>query len=934
MATVEKTVELIFAGVDKTTGVLGTIGSGLKGLDDTAQRLAAPLAKVTDTILKVDAALAALAVGGLVLAFQKSSEFESALIDLEKVIGDQPAQLAAAKKAALDFSTTYGQSGTDILATIGSFKQAGFELQDSIQLTEDAIKLAIAGELDMDSATRVLIQSLKGFQAPATDASRIVDALNITSQEYATNVEQLADAMARSAPIANQMGFSFEELVGVLTPMIEVFQNGEITGRAFNTILQRMQIETGPVGDAMELLDVKQRDVNDQMRSGKDIFYDVAEAFKTLAPAQQSVVAQQLAGTDQAAKLIAVFRDFNKVADITTLAMESVDSQTFEVEKRLASAEIAVARMKTGFENLAIAVGDEFRDAATRAINGGTAIENTLMGLVQRGAFDDFSSLLNEALNSISETLEGIASALPDAFQQVDFGPLIGHLRDLGVEVAGIFGGVDLTQPDQLAKAIQAAVDTIDSLVVTTQGIWLAFEPIFNAIVGAVQSFNQLSDQQKLRIGQDILGTAKLVHEGGLAIIATLKLIGGELDAWGNSWSRVFNAAGAVVDAFKAIWNAVSGAIAQGLSTVLKQIDAATFGMIPGLEGAAQAIEDFGKSEWSDFIESTKDATENVEGFLATFDDDFQRAPDYITAIGEALDFIPSHAQAATDAIEFLPSHITKTGDAAKTAAKPVADVGRATGDAALQTGDFSTKTDAATKTLYGFTQGADGVWRNTDKIGTSANAATDSLYGFTQGADGVWRNAQAIADSTQGASQGISNVDGSASRAAGTLNQAAQHSEAFRLKMAALDRDFAATQLTLAVDLKVAQIEAETAQIEAAFRSLSDVVGSTGDVILGLFNQLAGAQAGGNIFLSNQIQAAIAREELRRQQAFLQQQQLVDAQIASLNLRNQVLQQGGALIQIDSTGLSPALELVMFEILEKVQLRVNAAAADFLLGV
>jgi hypothetical protein len=39
-------------------------------------------------------------------------------------------------------------------------------------------------------------------------------------------------------------------------------------------------------------------------------------------------------------------------------------------------------------------------------------------------------------------------------------------------------------------------------------------------------------------------------------------------------------------------------------------------------------------------------------------------------------------------------------------------------------------------------------------------------------------------------------------------------------------------------------------------------------------------------------------------------------------------------MIQISSDGLEPALEMIMWEIIEKVQLRANAEGAEFLLGI
>jgi hypothetical protein len=52
------------------------------------------------------------------------------------------------------------------------------------------------------------------------------------------------------------------------------------------------------------------------------------------------------------------------------------------------------------------------------------------------------------------------------------------------------------------------------------------------------------------------------------------------------------------------------------------------------------------------------------------------------------------------------------------------------------------------------------------------------------------------------------------------------------------------------------------------------------------------------------------------------------------LNLRAEALRNGGGLITIDGAGLQPHLEAFMFEILESIQVRVNAEGYNLLLGV
>ena len=43
---------------------------------------------------------------------------------------------------------------------------------------------------------------------------------------------------------------------------------------------------------------------------------------------------------------------------------------------------------------------------------------------------------------------------------------------------------------------------------------------------------------------------------------------------------------------------------------------------------------------------------------------------------------------------------------------------------------------------------------------------------------------------------------------------------------------------------------------------------------------------------------------------------------------------QGNAAIQISAEGLQPELELILWKILEKIQIRANESGAEFLLGI
>ena len=89
MADLEKTVAIIFQGDDRLSKTVRDINRQFGQFGDVAQTVAAPLASVAEGILKADAALAALAVGGMALAIREAGQFGDAFNEIATLI-DMP----------------------------------------------------------------------------------------------------------------------------------------------------------------------------------------------------------------------------------------------------------------------------------------------------------------------------------------------------------------------------------------------------------------------------------------------------------------------------------------------------------------------------------------------------------------------------------------------------------------------------------------------------------------------------------------------------------------------------------------------------------------------------------------------------------------------------------------------------------------------------
>lgn len=495
MADLEKTVSIIFSGVDDASKTINQVAKSLDSFSGGINKATQPLADLSSAVLKTEGALTALAVGGLAYAYAKSIQFEGATIELQKVIGDEIGLLDEAAAAALELSNQYGVSSSNVLASTAAFKQAGFSVEEAMQLTKNALDLVIAGDLEAAQASEILVAALKGFNAPASEATRLIDILNAVSNQYATDVEQLGIGMAALSPIANQMGFSFEETAGVITPIIEVFRSGDEAATALKTGLLKLVDDSKPVRDALASIGISQEDANGKLKSGKEILYEVSAAFQHLDPNQKSFVAQQLVGINQSARMITVFDNLGKATDITATAMAAAGSAAEEVAVRLGSGEVAVDRFKVGFENMAIAVGERFREAATGTIAGATDIENALADLVRSGAFDEVLDVVKDLATSLGDQFHGIAEALPAALAMVDWSKFTASLNGLVAEIGDLFdamfGDIDLTTPEGLAKAIQKVVDAGTALNNVVIGIFNALEPFIRKLSEMIDTFSK-----------------------------------------------------------------------------------------------------------------------------------------------------------------------------------------------------------------------------------------------------------------------------------------------------------------------------------------------------------------------------------------------------------------------------------------------------------
>lgn len=904
MATyVSRRVQIIFEGDDRVSRVIDGVSGNLDAFSSRIQGVTQPLSTLTDQILLMEGAFAALAVGGLALAFNASATFEAASLDLQRVIGDEIGLLGEAEEHARDLSAQYGQSASEILQSTADFRQAGFTVEESMTLTADALDLVIAGQIEANQASGLLIATLRGFGAPVTDARVAIDLLNGVSNNYSTNVEELAVGLAALSPVASQMGFSMQETAGVLTPVIEIFRSGSEAAVALRTGLLRMTGDQPRVVAALQSIGVAQTDSNGSLRSGRDILYDVQRAFVDLEPSQRTFVAQQLVGINQSARMLTVFNSLNRSIEVTETAMNSTGSAAEEVAIRLASAEVAVDRLFVGFTNLGIAVGDQFRLAATGAIAGVTEIENQLERLVRSGAFNELFEWLSSLSEDLGEFFSGIAAALPEAVANLDFSELLASLDRVGGEIGNIFqaifGDVDLTSSQGLEQFLQRIIDGFTAFQNVVAGILRGIEPFIEQVRNLIDEFIDGSTEAQLMAGE-ILGIARGVN----TLLQAVPLLTGSLDLLSGSI------------AFLTVTRIPSMIL--GLGQVLGLVGSGPGGLVYalgqlGLVGAVGAA----SAAFGYWVGS-------LVADLPVFRE-----------IGTTLANIALSAQGLGQAEIALVEARARSTESAGEQAVELVRLAEAMGELPSQQAtevllEGTPEYEAGVQSILEQIQGVPETASTTVTAQADEDSAREAVRvmsifiedesgGFTE----VPVRVRADQDSINETRAAIEEIPNEKLLIARIENET--EVEIARIESRA---EVLQTAFEWNARIEITEVEQHMETIRTLSDNLNSSFVSTGEVISAMVGSLADLTG----YEAFRVLEYIQQESNRRDQLLEAQLALTAAEVEWLAAKTASVERGDAAISIQMEGIYPELELIMWRIMERVQLQVNNEGLDLLL--
>ena len=344
-------------------------------------------------------------------------QLNSDITELSKVSSATSDQIYDDFSSYADIAKDIGGTISDTISATADWSRNGYSIPDSKELARVALLYKNVGDgIDIDSANKSLISTLRGFEMEADEAEKIIDIYNNVSNNEPIDSGGIGEAMQRSAASFNAANTSLQESVALISTTNSVVQNPEKVGNMWKVVSMRIRSATAELEEAGEDTDGVVKSTADLQKmiksmTGYDILEKDGKTFKSiynivlniskvwnkLSDTNQSALLQALAGKQQSNALSAALSNTKLLEKSYQEAMNSAGSAAEEEKKYQTSIKYSIEQNKAKLEELS----NDFLSS------------DLLKGVIDAGGkFIDILDVIISKLHLIPTLLGGIGAGI------------------------------------------------------------------------------------------------------------------------------------------------------------------------------------------------------------------------------------------------------------------------------------------------------------------------------------------------------------------------------------------------------------------------------------------------------------------------------------------------------------------------------------------
>lgn len=932
MADAQKTIELIFQGVDKTGAATAAAVKNLESFGGSLKGATQPVADFTAAALKVEAGVLAVGAAFTTFAVKSAADFDAAFKQITTLFDATDEDLAKFKDSILEYASGSSASLEEITNSLSAAIGSGVEYSESLDLIATAEKLSVATRADLKGTTEVLVSTLNAYGLSTSEAGSVSDKLFQIIKDGKIEMTDLSASLANITPIAATAGVSLDEIGAGIATLTAAGVQPSTAIDALRSALSNM---------------IKPSEQAKKLANELGIEFD-ANALKSKGLAGVLDDVQKATG-GSADKMAVLFGDVQGLSAVMTLTGSQADAfadSLGSMGKAAGSVDDAFSKMNGSVEQssakavnalkvLLVEIGtpllDEFDGIAKAIAKVFTAVADS----VKDGALSGLVKYIEGLAGEIQKAFEQIATNLPAALAKADLSSFTKGLDAVVGSVKGLFDGFDLGSADGLARAIETLGAAFLGLSKYAAGVIESFEPMFDLLVevgkgaaGVDSSVFALAGNiggvvtQANLLAGGLTGLVPL-FEGLLALLVVKQGVGlvgamGALATGSGALATALGSAGLVAAAGAAGY-AVGTVLNDGIDKVVSSVSGSETtlgawiydlvnsaddakGFAVTVDGLRISIEDLNKG-----VESGKYVWDDVTGAWTS-------AVKQADVLAEGLDGVAGAVRKVSK--DGITEYVDAMGNVVKYTEDSAGALQR-WNEAVLAAGGVL---DESTSGAQSFAEANRAVFDTTTAIVPIIDEATGKVVGYEQNLLATGKALDTVGKNTSGIK-----------KSAEELAKAEEAAQKLKLELEKIASNERIKTLEFKAQIDVARIQADAQKVVAAFDSINAGIQSTGETLSSLWDSLGS----GDLSFSQMfaLQRELDKESQRRDQEFRLQEDLTRKQIEMMDAQINALNNGDGMIKISGDGLQPHLEAFMWEILKAIQVRVNADGLKMLLG-
>lgn len=434
--------------------------------------------------------------GSVKKAYGYVKSLDTSLNDIRIVTEKSAEQMDKFAVKANNAAKALGQSTTDYTEASLIYYQQGLSDKEVEARTETTLKAANVTGQSGEEVSEQLTAVWNGYKVSAEEAEIYVDKLAAVAASTASNLEELSTGMSKVASAANAMGVDVDQLNAQLATIVSVTRQApESVGTALKTIYARMSdlkmgktdedgLGLGDVSGTMEQMGIKILDETGNLRDMGKVVEDVAAKWDTWTKAQQTAMAQVMAGKRQYNNLVALFENWDMYEEALSTSENSLGTLQRQQDTYMESTAAHLQQMRTSFEDLYDSMLDEstingFADIISFTVDRFTDLVDGIGG--GSGALLSFGSIAGRVFSK--QIAQGIATTITNFRNAKENAAQL----QAQMELLGQYKGLDL-QDNTTQKLIKWKEEIINlgSLVTNEQ---------HNEANAIIQSTNQIQNE-------------------------------------------------------------------------------------------------------------------------------------------------------------------------------------------------------------------------------------------------------------------------------------------------------------------------------------------------------------------------------------------------------------------------------------------------------